>query len=150
VILRKGTTLNQLCNANPQMNGVSHWEGIASALGDVAIEQTCVGLMTCNIIAETRNKSFDEQSALIKNLGCAIPTIYPYLAVCSTASSNKVYSDTYAFSSTQLEDCLLIAGFCAAYMKVFSVSGLSPNSAPSENRGAGAWLPLDCALSKKD
>jgi hypothetical protein len=152
VILRQGTTFNQLLSANLQMKGDMGWAKILSELGSRALEKTCVGLMTCNVIVDTRNKSFEDQKIIIEQqLKCKIPTIYQYLAVCA-ASKGSAYPKaplTYGISSTEVKDKYLIAGGCSTTLKTFAVMGSNPTMS-AEYRGVGAWLPLDCTLSKKD
>jgi hypothetical protein len=144
MVLRRGTTFNQLLNANSQMKGCVGWTKILSVLGERAIENTCVGLMSCNVISGTRDKNFHAQREIVESLGCVIPPIYPYLAVCTVSNGKNIYPQDpliYGTSSTQIKDCFLVSGACDATLKRFAVMGADPQmSAP--HRGAGAWLPL--------
>ncbi len=58
------------------------WSGISIELGDVRVEHTYRVLITNNVIINSRNKSYDKQDELLVEIGCEMPTVQEYAALC--------------------------------------------------------------------
>ena len=81
--MTKGLTLNQLVViAEKARIKVSVPDEISIELGDVPVEHTYRIVITNNVFINSRVKSYDKQQELVLEIGCEMPTVQEYVALC--------------------------------------------------------------------
>jgi hypothetical protein len=83
LIMRKGLTLRQLVTiAKEKGMTVAVWDQHLEALGDISIGEDDGVLITNNVFKKSRKISRADQEALVHGLGCEIPSVQEYVALC--------------------------------------------------------------------
>jgi predicted NAD-dependent protein-ADP-ribosyltransferase YbiA (DUF1768 family) len=113
LVMREGLTLRELVNIAAD-NGITvkgpcveiSINEFLKRLGDIPIRQTYKVLITNNVFKNSGSKSHREQKKLVREVGCEMPTIQEYVALCVFAQmifKECLYGGTHGRSSTLLE-----------------------------------------------
>jgi hypothetical protein len=150
LIMRKGTTLNKMVDyaksgqtEEEKMRIDFYPRDIPTKLGEDAVEETYVVLITNNIIKNSRirNKAYSLQCELVRDEHqCELPTALEYIGLI--VLTRKIYNQclygrdpwTFGRSSTLFEGSpFAVGGSAPARLSVCYISGFGP-----ESHGAGA------------
>ena len=85
LIMREGLTLTELVKmaVDKGINVDIWWDKILEEIGDISIGQAYGVLITNNVFKYSRNKSYADQQKLCSEVGCEMPTIQEYVALCA-------------------------------------------------------------------
>ena len=118
LIMCEGLTLRELVTMAAKKGiTVDIWFGkILEEIGDIPIMQTYGVLITNNVFKNSRSKRYADQEELCFEIGCEMPTVQEYVALC--ALTQQMYEEclygqdpvTYGRSSTHVEGFPLVVG----------------------------------------
>ena len=146
LIMREGLTLNELVKiaADQGITVNIPWNEMLVCLGNIPIGRQAYGvLITNSVLKNSRNKSEEEREKLCFRVGCEMPTVHEYVALCvftQLCFKKYLYGQnplTYGHSSTHFGKTPLVVGGSAAPSRL-----CIPNSFFGHDVGAGGRRKL--------
>ena len=139
LIMREGLTLRQLVTMAAE-KGITvkiWWDQTLETIGNIPIWQAYGVLITNNVFKNSRNKSYADQETLVRGVGCEMPTVHEYVALC--VFTQQCFKEcpygqnplTFGRSSTYSGGFRLVVGGSAP-------SRLDVDGGPSDGRSRGA------------